>query len=73
MTDSKSKKKIEVNEEYCKECSFCIHFCPDDALKLQEKFNSRGFHPVVWTGNCSFCGRCYMVCPDCAIEIIEND
>lgn len=65
----KVSKKINIKEEFCKECGFCILYCPDNALEFHSDYNSKGFHPVKWKGDCSFCGRCYIVCPDFAIEI----
>ncbi|MDA3793416.1 MAG: ferredoxin family protein [Elusimicrobia bacterium] len=62
-----------MNEEFCKNCGYCIAVCPDDALKVTDKFNSMGYHPVRWTGKCSLCGQCYIVCPDNAVEIKEKE
>ena len=69
----KVKKRVKIREEFCKECGICMFYCPDGALKFQNEFNARGFHPAKWSGNCSFCGRCYIVCPHLAIEIEESD
>jgi 2-oxoglutarate ferredoxin oxidoreductase subunit delta len=73
LTPKDKKKTVDVKEEFCKECGICIKFCPDNALEVQEKFNSRSYHPVKWKGECSFCGRCYIVCPDYAIEIKDEE
>ena len=70
---SREKKKLILNEEFCKGCGFCISFCPDDALEFNNYFNSKGYHPVKWKGDCKFCGLCYMVCPDYVIEVAENE
>lgn len=73
VTLVKKQKKVKIREERCKECGFCVMFCPDNALKSSKKFNLKGFHPVKWKGECSLCGKCYIVCPDNAIEITEKD
>jgi 2-oxoglutarate ferredoxin oxidoreductase subunit delta len=73
MVKTQAEKKLRIKEEFCKGCGFCINFCPDDALQFKNSFNSRGYHPVKWKGECSFCGRCYIVCPDYAIEIEDEE
>ncbi|MBN2406953.1 MAG: 4Fe-4S binding protein [Elusimicrobia bacterium] len=67
------KKILLINEEYCKECGFCIKFCPNNTLAKKNTINSRGFHPAELKGECSFCGICYTVCPDFAIEIVDEE
>lgn len=73
MFKTRNKKKVRIKQEYCKECGLCIHFCTDEALRFDDDFNSRGYHPVKWKGDCSFCGKCYIVCPDYAVEITEDE
>jgi 2-oxoglutarate ferredoxin oxidoreductase subunit delta len=73
MVKVQTKKGLKIKKEFCKECGLCVHFCPDGALQSGDGFNSRGYHPVEWNGECSFCGRCYIVCPDYAIEIKEDE
>jgi len=73
MIEAKSRKKVIINESYCKECGLCIKFCPEKSIKIQTKFNEKGFHPAEWSGSCNFCGICYTVCPDFAIEITEDE
>jgi 2-oxoglutarate ferredoxin oxidoreductase subunit delta len=65
------RKRLKINEEFCKGCGLCILFCPNKSLQFKKGFNSKGFHPVILKGKCNFCAKCYIVCPDCAIEIEE--
>jgi len=67
------KRTLRIRESFCKECGLCIQVCQEKALDFSEKFNEKGYHPVLWKGNCRLCGLCYQVCPDNAIEIVEEE
>jgi 2-oxoglutarate ferredoxin oxidoreductase subunit delta len=64
-------EKIKINKEWCKGCLFCVHICPQNALKVTENVNKKGNRYVVlkFPEKCTGCGLCAVVCPDCAIEI----
>lgn len=59
----------------CKECRFCIDFCPRDVLVLSRETNSKGYHyPVVAPDKedaCIHCEFCSLVCPEYAIYTVE--
>ncbi|MEH6627251.1 MAG: 4Fe-4S dicluster domain-containing protein [Motiliproteus sp.] len=59
----------------CKECRFCVDFCPEQVLSFSEEINAKGYHyPVVSEGKedgCVHCGFCDLVCPELAIYIVE--
>lgn len=66
--------KVLINEAFCKECLYCINFCPTHVLESDlTKFNSRGFHPakLVNEDGCIMCGICAQVCPEGAIEVFR--
>ncbi len=67
--------KIFVDEEFCKGCGICVHFCPRDALKLSEEFNERGCNVPIPADmdRCTGCRMCELFCPDFAIAIAEID
>lgn len=44
----KSSFKILIIEEKCKSCGLCVHYCKQGCLRISEKFNSCGYHPVVF-------------------------
>lgn len=74
MSEQKEKPKkgeIIVISERCKECGFCIEFCPTKVLKKGEHFNSKGYHPPILAETnekkCIACGLCEDLCPDFAI------
>ena len=65
------RAKIFIIPERCKECGYCIAFCPLKVLELSDEMNENGYrHPKVKDGKesaCSNCGICSRICPDFAI------
>ena len=55
----------------CKDCQFCIEFCPADVLERSTELNPKGYHfAVVAAGKenaCVNCRFCMLVCPEFAI------
>ena len=79
LAEKKEKQihaKVFIIKDRCKECGFCIEFCPEGVLKVSEEFNSKGYHPPklveTETKKCIGCGFCSMICPDFAI-FVENE
>lgn len=81
MSEDKPVKKlpkgeIKIIEERCKECGFCIEFCPTKVLKKSAHFNSKGYYPAVLSEtedkHCIGCGLCEDLCPDFAIFVIKK-
>ena len=69
------KGKLVIIEDRCKGCGFCVEYCPNDVLKISDKFNSKGYHPpeLVNEDECRYCGFCQLVCPDFAIFSLEEE
>jgi len=67
--------EVHIIEERCKECNYCINYCPKEVLGRSEKTNSHGYHPVMVNKGkedaCVACGMCQTICPDFAIFITE--
>ena len=63
--------QVYVIPKRCKECRFCIDFCPMDVLALSTEANAKGYrYPVVAPGkedSCVHCEFCSLVCPEYAI------
>lgn len=57
--------RIEINENECKGCQYCIKECPKQVISLSEKFNRLGYQYAVYSGhNCIGCGMCFYACPE---------
>ncbi len=68
------ERKVIINEERCKSCGLCISVCPKGVLRISEKLNLTGYHPVELFDNdgCISCGFCYLICPDAAIVEVRR-
>jgi 2-oxoglutarate ferredoxin oxidoreductase subunit delta len=71
-TTAKARKfrgEIFIAEDRCKECGFCIEFCPPKVLEFSVKFNRHGYHPPILVNEdgCTGCDLCGLYCPDFAI------
>jgi NAD-dependent dihydropyrimidine dehydrogenase PreA subunit len=73
VTKKAPRGKVHVIEERCKECKFCIEFCPCEVLELSDHYNIKGYKiPRIKAGkenDCSACRFCEEVCPEYAIFI----
>lgn len=69
------KGEVQVIVERCKECQFCIEFCPQDVLRMSEDFNRKGYrYPEIVPGkeqDCIACLHCEDICPEFCIHIKE--
>ncbi|MBI4589328.1 MAG: 4Fe-4S dicluster domain-containing protein [Candidatus Rokubacteria bacterium] len=68
--------RVYVIPQRCKECRFCIDFCPKDVLVTSTETNAKGYrYPVVAPGKeeaCVHCEFCSLVCPEYAIFTVEG-
>jgi 2-oxoglutarate ferredoxin oxidoreductase subunit delta len=67
--------RVFVIPERCKECDFCIEFCPRDVLEKSDEINMKGYHyPRIKedkNGLCVNCRFCTLICPEFAIYTEE--
>jgi 2-oxoglutarate ferredoxin oxidoreductase subunit delta len=68
--------RVHVIAERCKECNFCITYCPTDVLVYTEDTNTKGYrYPEVAKGkesSCVLCRFCDMICPELAIFTTDS-
>lgn len=70
---AKVKGDILIDIEKCKGCELCAVACPQDALKLSQKINSKGYHFIVKVeDNCTGCVNCALVCPEGIIKVYRK-
>ncbi|MCK4801495.1 MAG: 4Fe-4S binding protein [Anaerolineales bacterium] len=65
---------VNIIDDRCKGCGFCIEFCPQNILVISNRTNTKGYHPpeVISGMNCINCGLCALLCPDFAIYIEDG-
>ena len=67
--------RVHVIVERCKQCNFCIDYCPTSVLEYSTDTNEKGYHfPVVAEGketSCVNCRFCDLICPELAIYTTE--
>lgn len=63
--------KVEINQEACKSCQYCVKACPKKVLAIGEHVNKNGYPYVVAVApeKCIGCAMCAQVCPDAVIEV----
>ncbi len=63
--------RVHVIAERCKQCDFCITYCPTEVLIYSDDTNAKGYHyPMVAEGKesaCVHCRFCDLICPELAI------
>ena len=68
---------VHIITERCKECSYCILYCPEQVLVYSSEINSRGYHyPEIAEGKetaCVLCKFCDLICPELAIHTTPAD
>lgn len=67
-------KRIEINQERCKGCSYCVAFCKNNVLVMTGERNSSGLNyvRVVSQEACNLCSFCIVMCPDQAITLYRG-
>ena len=69
MSGNGAKGTVQLNEDLCKGCAYCVVFCPTEALAMGGRMNKKGYHLPDLTDplRCNGCDVCGMYCPDFAI------
>ena len=61
-------KYHDINQEWCKGCGICVHFCPKQVLELDEMDKVMAARPQ----DCICCRLCEYRCPDLAIFVVKE-
>ena len=69
--------KIEINQEGCKGCAYCVQACPRDLIVIDEnRINNLGYNPAVFKDDneavCTGCTLCAEICPEVLIEVYRE-
>ena len=60
------RKRLMLEESWCKGCGICAAFCPRGVLELKE-----GRVRIRDEERCVSCGQCELRCPDYAIYLVN--
>ena len=60
--------RVTVNREMCKECEYCMTFCPKKTILVK----SKNLIEAQNMKDCIACGICAAVCPEGSI-MVEKD
>ena len=65
---------VVIRADLCKNCGYCIKFCPKKILAPGTQRNRMGaFYPVMTDESaCITCAICATMCPEGAIEVTEG-
>ena len=65
---------ITIDEQYCKGCELCMHYCPKQVLKKSGRRNTKGYVPPMAADpeQCSKCRTCELICPELAITLEDR-
>ena len=63
--------RIEIDDERCKGCGYCVEFCPREVLKMSTELGPKGYLLVAIEdeSKCLACGYCEAVCPEFGIKV----
>ena len=62
------RKKLVIEEKWCKGCGICAAFCPKQILEIRTEKVA-----VKDEEQCISCGLCELRCPDYAIYLVNME
>ena len=70
-----ARGEIDINEQYCKGCGYCVRFCARGCIAQPgDRFSHQGYLLPLFSDHsrCNACGVCAWMCPDQAIEVFRD-
>lgn len=63
--------QVDIDQERCKGCGFCVEYCPREVLKMSLELSPKGYNFAVVgdDSKCLACGFCELICPEFAIRV----
>ena len=63
--------QILIDEEWCKGCYLCLHYCKKEIFGKSKKRNARGYSlpQILAPEKCTSCKSCELICPELAISV----
>ena len=67
--------QVTIDFDRCKECLYCVSFCPKKVLAAGDKINRQGYYTPVTAAPeaCIACAVCARVCPEGAITVLRDE
>jgi 2-oxoglutarate ferredoxin oxidoreductase subunit delta len=62
---------ITIDEEWCKGCYLCVHYCKKKVFAKSKKRNVRGYTlpQITIPEDCTLCKNCEYICPEFAVTV----
>ncbi|WP_368731557.1 4Fe-4S dicluster domain-containing protein [Calderihabitans maritimus] len=62
---------MTIDEQYCKGCFLCLHYCPKKVIGKSKKINGKGYTlPYIANPDaCTMCRTCELICPELAVTV----
>ncbi|MBX7109670.1 MAG: 4Fe-4S dicluster domain-containing protein [Chitinophagales bacterium] len=71
--ERKVKGRVEIDIQKCKGCELCTTACKEQALRLSETINIKGYRYIIANNElCTGCVNCALVCPDAVITVYRT-
>ena len=67
-----AKGEVIINEQICRGCGYCAHFCSRGAIEIPgDRISSQGYSLPVFAHpeKCNGCGVCGWLCPSFSLEV----